>query len=86
MYADMTTPLRRRHPAPPATLSFLTVNVTVLVIVSIAQIIPRIMGQIWHVTFVSEAMARFYWSISPQRTLSTTFFWIGTRSQNRRAR
>ena len=56
------------------------VNVISLVTVSIVQIIHQIMDQIRHVIFVSEAMSRFLWTISPQRTRWTTFFWIGTRT------
>ena len=36
---------------------------------SIVQIILQIVGQILHVTFVSEAMACFSWSILPQNSL-----------------
>ena len=39
--------------------------------------IPQIRGQIWRVTFISEAKGRFLWTVSPQRSRCSTIFLIG---------
>ena len=66
---DMTTPAPTPTPTP-CTTSHTVVSIgecDVVVIVSKAQIIHQIVGQIGLVTFVSEAMGRFLRTISPQK-------------------
>ena len=67
MYAAITTPAPTLPPKP---------SHTSLIVVSDGECnvvgdgvhgpnIPQIRDQIWRVTFVSEAIARFLWTISP---------------------
>ena len=87
MYADITTPAPILPPTPSSTS---------LIVVSYGECnvvddwvhspnIPQISGQIWRVTFVSEAIARFLWTFSAQRSRCSTFFGLGTRTLNRLA-
>ena len=64
IYADMPAP---NPPPTPSSTSQIGSDgeCDVVVIVSIAQIIHQIMDQIRHVTFFSETLARFLWTISP---------------------
>ena len=84
IYADISP-----APTPPPTPSFTSHIVVsdgecdvVGYCVHSPKIIHQIMDQIRHVTFVSEVMARFLWTISPQRTRWTTCFWLVTRTLN----